>query len=69
VLHKYLGIRFVYAEEPEISPEADKSVLTFERLQALPEEWLVALQYAAEETNPRAANEVINQIREGRAIS
>ena len=67
MLHKHLGICFVYAEEPETSPEAaqvvDKSILTFDRLQALPEEWLVALQDAAEETNPRVANEVINQIR------
>jgi CheY-like chemotaxis protein len=64
MLHKHLGIRFVYAEEPETSPEVDKSVLAFDRLQALPEEWLVALQDAAEDLNPRAANEVINQIRE-----
>ena len=64
MLHKHLGIRLVYAEEPETSSKADKSVLTFERLQALPEEWLVALQDAAEETNPGAANAVIQRIRE-----
>ncbi len=64
MLHKHLGLRFVYAEEPETSPRVDKSVLTVERLQALPEEWLAALQDAAEETNPGTANAVIQRIRE-----
>ncbi len=67
MLRKHLGIRFVYAEGQETDPEAakavDESVLTFDRLQSLPQEWLVVLQDAAEATSPRAANEVINQIR------
>ena len=67
MLHKHLGLRFVYAEEAETSPKEkaiDKSVLTFERMQALPKEWLVALQDAAEETNLRTANAAIRQIKE-----
>ena len=68
MLHKHLGIRFVYAEQPETGPEmgkaVDKGVLTPERLQALPEEWLVALRDAAEKLNPRTANAIIQSIRE-----
>ncbi|MCP4537133.1 MAG: hypothetical protein GY832_08290, partial [Chloroflexi bacterium] len=33
-------------------------------LQALPQEWLLALQDAAEETHPGAANAVIQRIEE-----
>ncbi|MCP4542035.1 MAG: response regulator, partial [Chloroflexi bacterium] len=68
MLHKHLGIRFVYADQPETGHETvqviDKSVLTSERLQALPEKWLAALQDAAEELNPGASNAVIQHIRE-----
>jgi len=68
ILHKHLGIRFIYAEEPEASPEMagipDESILTFDRLQALPEEWLTALQDAAEKNNPQDTNMVIGKIKE-----
>jgi CheY-like chemotaxis protein len=68
ILHKHLAIRFIYAEEPEASPEVaeipDKSILTFDRLQALPAEWLVALQDAAEKNYPQAANTIIDKIKE-----
>jgi len=62
MLHKHLGIDFVYAVEPE--SVVDQGVLTADRLQALPGEWRAALQDAAVETNPGAANAVIQQIRE-----
>ncbi len=39
-------------------------MLTPERLQVLPEEWLVALRDAAEKLNPRTANAIIQSIRE-----
>ena len=68
MLHKHLGIRFMYAEEPESSSKtmaaSDKRILTFDRLQALPEEWLTALQDAVEKNNPQAATAVIDQIKE-----
>jgi hypothetical protein len=57
-----LGIDFVCAPEPE--PIVDPGVLTADRLQALPREWRSSLQDAAEETNPGAANTVIQRIRE-----
>jgi len=62
MLHKHLGIELIYADEPESA--ADLGVLTADRLRALPGEWQAALQDAAEETNPAAANAVIQQIRE-----
>ncbi len=68
MLHKHLGIRFIYAEELESSSARaelfNKNVLTSDRLQALPEEWQTALQDAVEKNNPQAANTVIDQIRE-----
>ena len=62
MLHRHLEIEFVCAEEPESAE--DHGELTAEHLQALPEEWRDALQDAAKETNPGAANAVIQHIRE-----
>ncbi len=43
---------------------AGGEVLTLEALAALPDEWLAALRDAADETDPEAANAVIQRIRD-----
>ncbi|MCP4692919.1 MAG: response regulator, partial [Desulfobacterales bacterium] len=68
LMAKHLGIRYVYEERLESErtgeEDVDKSVLTPERLSALPEEWLAALNAAAETTDPRASYKAIDRIRE-----
>jgi signal transduction histidine kinase/DNA-binding response OmpR family regulator len=73
MLHKYLGVRFVY-EAGGSSKEgsqaagsraqiAEQHVLTPEALTDLPAEWLTALEHGARETNTTLLLKVIEQIR------
>ncbi|MDM8524746.1 ATP-binding protein [Desulfococcaceae bacterium HSG8] len=68
LMTKHIGVRFVYEEGPETVPpgeeKADKEVLTPERLNALPREWLADLMTAAIRTDPKRSDAVIDRIRE-----
>ncbi len=68
LLAQHLGVGFVYAEAPKAAGSRQQAaggeVLTLEALAALPDEWLAALRDAADETDPSAANVVIQRIRE-----
>ncbi len=68
ILHRHLGLQFVYAEEPNAdgrTQTADGSeVLTPDALAALPEEWRAALQVAAEKISVTETNAVLDRIRE-----
>ncbi len=68
MLHKYLGIRFVYEEETQLTHDNQQAtledVLTPEALTALPAEWLTTLQQGAELANLNLLTSVIDQIRE-----
>ncbi|MDM8554281.1 transporter substrate-binding domain-containing protein [Desulfococcaceae bacterium HSG7] len=68
LMTKHLGVRFVYEQSIETDSVrdagADKNVLTSARLNALPEEQLVALKVAAIRTDPKDSNAAIDRIRE-----
>jgi CheY-like chemotaxis protein len=71
LLHKHLGVRFVYEENVEAGgsvplPGAQVTglVLTPEAFAALPEELRIELQQAVEEIDPETANSLIDRIRE-----
>ncbi|MCP4010482.1 MAG: response regulator, partial [Proteobacteria bacterium] len=68
VIHRHIGVRYVYEDTVEISPEADNAatgdVLTHARLDALPGELLADLEKAVIRNDPNAADAVIYQIRE-----
>ncbi len=67
MLHKHLGMRFVYEEETQSTINNQQStienVLTPAALAALPAEWLATLEHGAKETNTTLLFEVIEQIR------
>ncbi len=68
VIHRHLGVRYVYEDTVEISPEADNAatgdVLTHARLDALPGNLLAGLEKAVIRNDPNATDAVIYQIRE-----
>ena len=72
IMRKYIGVRYVYAEDTQVqlrsvSPGADtehESVLALARLNRLPDSWLAGLKNAAEETDPVMTRKIIDQIRE-----
>ncbi len=68
LMTKHLGVRFVYEESLETDfvrdEDADKNILTSERMKALPEELPIALKDSAERTDPKRSNAVIDRIRE-----
>ncbi len=68
MLHKHLGMRFVYEEETQSTINNQQStiedVLTPAALAALPAEWLATLEHGAKETNTKLLFEVIEQIRQ-----
>ena len=67
MLHKHLGVRFIYEEEEQPIINNQQStigrVLTPEALAALPAEWLAALEHGVKETNTKLLFAVIDQIR------
>jgi len=68
MLHKHLGVQFVYEEEREsilrhAQDTAIEKVLTPEALAALPAERLAALEQGAQETDVKMLREVIALIR------
>ncbi|MDM8555942.1 ATP-binding protein [Desulfococcaceae bacterium HSG7] len=68
VIHRHLGVRYVYEDTVETSPEADNAatgdVLTHARLDALPGDLLADLEKAVIRNDPNAADAAIYQIRE-----
>jgi PAS domain S-box-containing protein len=68
LLHKHLGIRFVYEEGKGQKAKGEgqkvKEVLTPEAFAALPDELRIGLQHAVEIIDMERANSLINQIRE-----
>ncbi len=68
MLRTYLGIRFVYEEETQLTHDHQQStlkeVLTPEALSALPVEWLTTLKEGAEFVDLTMLTSVIDQIRE-----
>ena len=71
-MRKYLGVRYIYAEEialPTIPSEADvQAILTPAALDELPVELLIALQQAALDLNAGSSMAVIDQIRPLNAV-
>jgi CheY-like chemotaxis protein len=70
ILHKHLGIRFVYEESSKVagskvagSRQRAEDVLTPEALAALPAEWLADLKQGAKEVDLELLSSVIEQIR------
>jgi CheY-like chemotaxis protein len=64
VLHKYLGVRFVYEESSTVTGNGQKGEEELTpALAALPAEWLTTLEHGAKETNTKRLFEVIEQIR------
>jgi len=67
MLHKHLGVQFVYEEETQSTIDNRQStiedVLTPEALNAVPAEWLATLEHGAREASPSMLFEVIEQIR------
>ncbi len=72
MLHKHLGIRFVYEEEQQASSvkrqASSEDVLTPAALAALPAEWLTTLERGAKEANITLMFKVIEQIRQHNAV-
>ncbi len=76
MLHKHLGVRFVYEEETQSSipltslrtgfnrQSSIEEVLRPAALAALAAEWLATLEHGAKETNTKLLFEVIEQIRQ-----
>jgi len=68
MLHKYLGVQFVYEEEQQSTiinrQSSIEKVLTPAALAALPADWLAKLKQGAEETDIKILFAVIEQIRE-----
>ncbi len=68
MLHTYLGIRFVYEAETQLTHNnqqaTQEEVLTSEALTALPAEWQTTLQQGAEIADLTMLKAVIDQIRE-----
>ncbi len=68
MLHKHLGVRFVYAEEKKSKIETRNSKLetglTSEALAVLPDELVTELQQAVEILDVETANGIIDQIRQ-----
>ncbi|MCP4690167.1 MAG: response regulator, partial [Desulfobacterales bacterium] len=67
LMARHIGVRFVYEESVDAGParrrEVDKSVLTPERLNALPEKWIAPLKIAADRTDPGGSREAIDRLR------
>lgn len=70
LLHKHLGIRFVYEERSKGAGskvaggrQRAEEVLVPEALAALPGEWMADLKKGAEEVDPELLSSVIEQIR------
>jgi len=65
MLHKHLGVCFIYAEEKQLTIE---KVLSPQSLAALPAEWLTTLQKGAHQADFVLLTNVIKQIREHDAV-
>jgi hypothetical protein len=76
MLHKHLGVRFLYEAKVPFGEETSgekssreeqqstlEQVLTPESLATLPAEWLATLEHGAKETNTTLLLKVIEQIR------
>jgi signal transduction histidine kinase/CheY-like chemotaxis protein len=68
LLHRHLGVRFVYEEEQRVAgrrPQATgKKVLTPEALATLPDELRAGLHHAVEVIDLETVNSLVDQIRE-----
>ncbi len=67
LMTKHLGVLFVYEDSIQTAPakveDANKNVLVSKKLNALPEELRDTLKTAAERTDPKRSNAVIDRIR------
>jgi len=72
IMHKHLGVRFVYEESEKSKVKSRKSesedVLTPEVLAALPAEWLADLKQGAEEVDVELLSSTLEQIRERNVV-
>jgi CheY-like chemotaxis protein len=64
LMHKYLGVRYVYAETEDSSQQKPEQAITAHNLSVLPIEVLDQLEQAAKYNNISLMNTLIQQIRQ-----
>lgn len=67
LIRKHLGVRFLYERGEEtavVGQPIEKTEIDSSQLRVLPEAWLAKLKQAVGETDPDAADQIINKIQE-----
>ena len=64
VLHRHLGLQFIYQSVLVVEPKADKIALDKEQLALLPEKWKNQMRQAILEADVEGAQELIREIDE-----
>ncbi|MGK7918909.1 MAG: response regulator, partial [Trichodesmium sp.] len=61
-MKKHLGVEYIYAEDNQLQTSTESSNLTVEDLQAMSQEWLEKVYYAAKALDDDIMEELIEQI-------